>query len=228
MSNGRAVIFDMDGVLVDSYLAHFESWRILGREHGIEITEQAFAATFGRTSRDMLKQLWPHPLSDEEIAPMDARKEAAYREIIRRDFPEMPGARELIRALHSAGFALAVGSSGPPENVQVTVDGLGLGECFRAVVTGMDVQRGKPDPQIFLLAAARLDVPAHRCAVVEDAPLGVEAARQAGMAALALTGTAERAVLARRAHHVVDGLGELAPTLVAELIDRHAARGPQS
>jgi beta-phosphoglucomutase len=214
-----AVIFDMDGVLVDSYHAHFESWLALARLCGFEFTEQDFATTFGRTSRDIIAHFWGAGLPEQRIAEMDARKEALYRDIIARDFPAMDGARELIGALHEAGFRLAVGSSGPPENIEVTMQGLGLPDCFSATVTGQDVTRGKPDPQVFLTAAERLGVPPGRCAVVEDAPAGVEAANRAGMASVALTGTALRDKLAH-ADLVIDSLRELSPGVVAELIGR--------
>jgi len=212
-----AVIFDMDGVLVDSYRAHLESWQRMAGEYGVEITERQFAATFGRTSRDIIARFWGEGLSDERIAEMDGRKEELYRQTIAADFPEMDGARELIRALHSAGWKLAVGSSGPPENVQAAMAGLGLPECFDAAVTGMDVTHGKPDPQVFLLAAERLGIPPCRCAVIEDAPAGIEAARRAGMVAIAITGTAPRGKLAD-ADMVVDSLRELTPNTIARLI----------
>ena len=219
----RAVIFDMDGVLVDSYHAHLESWQRLAAEHGVDFTEQQFAATFGRTSRDILRTLFPGggELSARQIATMDDRKEALYRRIISRDFPAMDGARELVAALHAAGFALAIGSSGPPENVRVTMDGLGMAECFGATVSGADVTHGKPHPEVFLKAAEKLGVPPARCAVVEDAPAGVEAARRAGMTPVALTGTAERDALAA-ATLVVDSLRELTPRRIAEIIDKGA------
>ncbi|KPK84442.1 MAG: hypothetical protein AMJ81_05560 [Phycisphaerae bacterium SM23_33] len=216
---GLAVIFDMDGVLVDSYHAHFESWLALARECDFEFTEQDFATTFGRTSRDIIAHFWGEGLPDKRIAEMDLRKEALYRDLIRRDFPAMDGARELIRALYEAGFRLAVGSSGPPENIQATMEGLDMGECFSATVTGQDVTRGKPDPQVFLIAAERLGLPPHRCAVVEDAPAGVEAANRAGMASVALTGTASREKLAH-ADLAVDSLLELSPEAIAALITK--------
>jgi len=218
----QAVIFDMDGVLVHSYQAHFESWRRLYRELGIEYGEAAFAADFGRTSRDILFRTLPGDLSDDRVRQLDGRKEALYREIIRRDFPAMDGAEELIGALAEDGFRLAVGSSGPPENVALAIEKLRGGERIAVSVTGLDVTRGKPDPQVFQIAAERLGVPAARCAVVEDAVHGVQAAKRAGMAAIALVGTSSRAELAD-ADLIVDRLHELTPANIRELIGRSAA-----
>jgi HAD superfamily hydrolase (TIGR01509 family) len=134
----------------------------------------------------------------------------------------MPGAIELIDALAAAGFKLGVGSSGPPENIRVTLDKLGRTARFSAIVTGADVQRGKPDPQVFLLAAERLGVPPARCAVVEDAPQGVEAANRAGMASIGLTGTTTREALSR-ARLVVDSLSQLSAERIATLISSEAS-----
>ena len=218
------VIFDMDGVLIDSYHPHFESWRMVAAETGLAMTEQEFATTFGRTSREIIAHFWGEGFkSDAEIAAIDGRKEALYRQLIHANFPAMAGVRELLTGLHAAGFALAVGSSGPPENVQVVMEALGCPQFFSATVTGMDVQRGKPDPQVFLLAAQRLALPPNRCAVVEDAIAGVRAARAAGMAAIAITGTAAREQLAPLADRVIDSLTELTPAEIAALID---ANGP--
>lgn len=211
-----AVIFDMDGVLVDSYHAHYESWRLLAADSGLEYAERQFAATFGRTSREILAENWPVSLTDEQIAVADACKEELYRQIIRADFPEMPGAADLLRSLHAAGFALAIGSSGPRANIDVVVERLGAHGLFGAVVCGQDVHRGKPDPEVFQLAAAKLGAPPHRCVVVEDAPAGVEAANRARMTAIAITGTATRAQLAAAAW-VVDTLAEITPQAIDAL-----------
>jgi beta-phosphoglucomutase len=212
-----AVIFDMDGVLVDSYHAHFESWRRLYGELGITYTEAAFAADFGRTSRDILRRTLGDALTDNHVRELDDRKEALYRDILRANFPAMDGATELINALAADGFRLAVGSSGPPENVALVLERLQGGEKIDVVVTGADVTRGKPDPQVFQIAAERLGVPPSACAVVEDAVHGVEAARRAEMAAIALTGTAHRDQLTA-AELVVESLRELTPGSIRELI----------
>ena len=212
-----AVIFDVDGVLVDSYQPHLESWQQMLAEVGINFTEDQFRATFGRTSGDILNELSEGKYSLEELAAFDERKEALYRDMIRDDFPEIDGAGELVDALSAAGFALAVGSSGPPENIELTLECLGRADKFGAMITRVDVTRGKPDPQVFQIAAERLGVPPECCCVVEDAPPGVEAANRAEMTSIALTGTATREGLSH-ANLVVDSLRELSPQSITELI----------
>jgi beta-phosphoglucomutase len=212
-----AVIFDMDGVLVDSYRAHYESWRALAEEHGIRMSEARFAELFGRTSREIIGELWGHGISEQRSAAMDARKEGFYRAILDENFPAMEGAIELIDSLVAVGFVLAVGSSGPPENIELSLQKLGRAHCFSARVTGMDVPRGKPDPEVFQLAAKRLGVRPSQCAVIEDAPAGIAAARAAGMTAIALTGTAPTVKLGA-AHLIVDSLRELTPERITHLI----------
>jgi beta-phosphoglucomutase len=211
------VIFDMDGVLVDSYRAHYASWLQLYTELGVTYTESTFAADFGRTSRDILRRTLGDDLTDQRIRTLDDRKEALYRDVLRANFPAMDGAVELIDALAADGFRIAVGSSGPPENLSLCLEQLGRREKIGAVVTGADVTRGKPDPQVFQLAAERLRVAASSCAVVEDAVHGIEAANRAGMASIGLTGTADRDRLAP-ADVVVDSLRELNPGRVRNLI----------
>ena len=218
--NRYGVIFDMDGVLVDSYQAHFEAWNRMARRHGREMTEQQFADTFGRTSREIIRLLWPDLADQDQVSAWDAEKEAAYRDSLRENFPEMDGASELLKALAQAGFVMAIGSSGPPANVAVVRRS--LPDLFAAEVTGADVTRGKPDPQVFVMAAEKLGIEQRRCAVVEDAAAGIEAARRAGMAAVAITGTAPPEQLALRADLVVDSLRELSAERIAELIRRNA------
>ncbi|QNN23049.1 HAD family phosphatase [Planctomycetales bacterium ZRK34] len=217
----QAVIFDVDGVLIDSYQAHYESWRALCREHGFDITETQFATTFGRRSSDIIAMLFEGEFTDEQIAAMDDRKEALFREIVERDFPAMDGAVELIDDLAGAGFKLALGSSGPPDNVMLVLRKLDRVMSVGAVVTGQDVTRGKPDPQVFQTAAQRLVVDPSHCVVVEDAVPGIEAAKRAGMKAVALTGTAPREQLeAAGADQVVDSLRELGAGQMMTLLSK--------
>ena len=219
------VIFDMDGVLVDSYHAHFQSWRELAAELGVEVTEADFVRHFGRTSREIVEAYWGEGrFTDEEIAELDRRKESYYRRIISQNFPEMPGVRSLLSRLKAAGFRLAVGSSGPPENVRLVLEKLEAGPLFDAVVTGMDVTRGKPDPQVFLLAAKRLNLPPEHCVVIEDAPVGIRAAHAAGMAAVGLVSTGRDPQSLAEADLVVPSLEKLTPEILRDLILRNLVK----
>ena len=214
------VIFDVDGVLVDSYDAHYESWLLLGRERGFTMSPEQFVTTFGRTSREVIRDCWPQlATSDEAVREMDERKEALYRDILRQNFPAMDGARELIDALAAAGFTLAVGSSGPPPNVTLTLEQLGRLDKFQAVVTGQDVKFGKPNPQVFEIGAERLGLPPSHCLVIEDAPAGVEAAHAGGFVCLGLMSKGRNEDQLREADHVVSSLREVTPDLIARMFE---------
>ncbi len=220
-----AAIFDMDGVLIDSYQAHYRSWVEMAGRRGLQISEQQFQHCFGRTSRESMAQFWgPGRFSDKDVKAMDQDKETAFRRIIAADFPAMPGAAELIAALRKAGFGVAVGSSAPHENVALAIDRLGVQGGFDAIVTGSDVRHGKPDPQIFLVAAQRLGVPPARCVVIEDAPVGVAAAAAAGMACVGLASTGRTRDELSKAQLVVDSLSELSPEVLRQAIERRADR----
>ncbi|MHC4415535.1 MAG: HAD family hydrolase [Planctomycetota bacterium] len=220
-----AVIFDVDGVLVDSYRAHFQSWRDVAAEHGLTLSEGQFAATFGQTSRTIIRRLWGEDLTDREVERFDQRKEARFRRLVAADFPTMDGAVELIAALREAGFALAVGSSGPPANIALALERMGAPSAFAVVVHGADVTRGKPDPQVFEMAAARLGVPPPDCAVIEDAPAGIAAANAAGMASVALVSTGRHAAdfADANADLTVTSLRALSPPLIRRLIEKASA-----
>lgn len=214
-----AVIFDVDGVLVDSYNAHYQSWQLLCTERGLEMTHDEFIATFGRTSREIIQELWHDRITSEAaVRELDDRKEELFRELLARDFPALDGAVELIDQLHDAGVPLAVGSSGPPENVGLVLDALGRGSVFGGVVTGDDVTRGKPDPQVFQLGAERLGAPSSICVVIEDAPVGVAAAHAAGMKCVALVSTGRVREKLQAAELIVDSLRELTPRVLRSLV----------
>lgn len=216
----RAVIFDVDGVLVDSYRAHLRSWQELAAGQGCGLTEEQFMESFGQTSRDIIRRFWPPDgLTEDRIRALDEQKEALYRRIVSESFPVMEGAVELLEDLHRVGVLLAVGSSGPPENIDLVLETLGRRSLIGAVVTGMDVTRGKPDPQVFLLAAGRLGAPPEQCVVVEDAPAGIRAAGAAGMAGVALlsTGRSEEDFRDVAPALVIRSLSELTPQILGSL-----------
>jgi len=187
----HAAIFDLDGTLIDSYDAHYEAWRSISATHGVAVTVDDYYSHFGRRNEDLLRECWLRAgkgeLTHGQIVALDHEKEAAYRSIVAGRLPVMDGARELVASLRADGFRTAVGSSGPPANVALAIEGLALENAFDAVVTGRDVKRSKPDPECFLLAAERLAVPPSRCVVFEDAPAGIAAAKAAGMRCIAIT-----------------------------------------
>ena len=220
-SDVKAVIFDMDGVLIDSFQSHFESWRRVAAADGRVYTLEQFVAGFGRTSREVIAEQWrPDTLSAEQIRQIDDRKESLFRELISRDFPAMDHAAELVAALARAGFRIAVGSSGPPANVQLSIDRLGIRPNLSAIVTGAEVTRGKPDPQVFTLAAQRMEVAPARTVVVEDAPVGIEAARRGGMRVIGLASTGRRPEQLSAADLVVSTLADLSPADFDRVLDR--------
>jgi beta-phosphoglucomutase family hydrolase len=179
------VIFDMDGVLVDSAAPHRESWKRLAAEIGGRITDEQFTRTFGRQNRDIIPILFG-PVDEVRLCVLADRKETIYRDLVRTDPPIVPGVIELIRDLHGRGVRLAIGSSGPLANIRLVLEAMDVSELFTAIVSGDDVTRGKPDPQVFQLAAERLSLPPHRCVVIEDAPVGIQAAKAAGANAVAV------------------------------------------
>jgi beta-phosphoglucomutase family hydrolase len=203
-----AVIFDMDGVLLDSGPPHFRSWQLLARENGLEMTETLFWESFGKTNDQILPLLFKRSLKAEESKRFSDRKEELYREIIRGKVQPLPGLKKLIEDLAKPGMKLAVGSSGPRLNVELVIEELGLGEYISSYTCAEDVTRGKPDPEVFIKAAKKLGIPPERCLVVEDSVHGIEAAMRAGMKCIAITTTNHREVLSG-AQKVIDSFEEL-------------------
>lgn len=203
-----AVIWDMDGVLVDSGEAHYAAWARLFREEGIPYSRDLFLQTFGQRNDRILRTLLGPDLPEERLRELDARKEAYYRELIPSRVRLLPGAWELLNGLRAAGARQAVGSSGPRANVEATVAALGLASFFEALVAAEDVAEGKPAPDVFLLAAEWLGVSPVRCVVLEDAVAGVEAALAAGMCCVAVATTRPADEL-RAAHRVVASLKDV-------------------
>jgi len=178
----RAVLWDLDGTILDSSHFHWLSWSAVLAAEGHPITYDQFISTFGQRNSEILQTYFGPDLSSTEIDRISAAKEEKYRELVRtRGIEPLPGVRRWLERLREDGWRQAIASSAPLLNVETILDALRIGDYFDAIVTGEDVDRGKPDPEVFLKAAAKLGAPPSRCVVVEDAPAGIEAARRAGM-----------------------------------------------
>jgi beta-phosphoglucomutase len=208
MSNPiQAVIWDLDGVIIDSADEHRRAWQRLAREEGIVMTDADFWATFGKRNDDIFATLWGN-LPPERVKELSDRKEKYFRELIRESAAPLPGAIELMRGLHDAGFAQALASSTPVENINLIAEVLGLKRYLSILVSGETVARGKPAPDIFLKAAAELQMDPTVCLVIEDAVAGVEAAHAAGMRSIAVAGNRDLPGL-RKADLMVKDLTEV-------------------
>ena len=187
----ECVIFDMDGVLADTGPIHFQSWKKLANEIGVDFTKDFFEKTFGQKSFPITKRLVGDNVDEEQIRKWADLKEKYYREMVKNKIEPLPGVIPLIKNLKQHECNLAVASSGPPENVNLLVDNLNLKKYFDVLITAADVGKGKgkPEPDAFLIVAKRLNIKPEDCIVIEDAPVGIEAAKRAGMKRIALTTT---------------------------------------
>lgn len=182
----RGIIWDLDGVIIDSGDQHWQSWKALAEETDVIFTEENFRKTFGQRNADIIPIYW-HTRKPDEITRLADRKEALYRELLKKDARALPGALDLMRAFRAAGWRQSLGSSAPQENIQLILDLLDLRGLLDAVVSGEETEHGKPAPDIFLAAARALGVAPVNCIVIEDAPAGVQAAGAAGMRCIAVT-----------------------------------------
>ncbi|MFQ5811942.1 MAG: HAD family hydrolase [Anaerolineae bacterium] len=184
----RGVIWDMDGVLVDTGEFHFQAWSQALSEHGIPFTRESFRATFGMNNAGILTTLLGQTPAPELLAEISDRKEQLFRQAVRGHAQPLPGVLAWLERLRAAGLRQAIASSAPPANIDALVDELGLRGYFDTIASGFDLP-GKPDPTLFLKVARLIGVVPERCVVVEDAVAGVEAARRAGMKCVAVTTT---------------------------------------
>ncbi len=211
------VIFDMDGVLADTGQIHFESWVKLGKEIGVEFTREFFELCFGQQSSDIIHKLVGLEVDTVVIDEWADRKENYYREMVKDKLKPLPGVINLIKDLKLAGFKLSVGSSGPPENVELLLTTLKIKKYFDVIITAAEVKRGKPEPEVFLIAANLLKINPKNCIVIEDAPVGIEAANKAGMISIALTTTHNRKEL-REANLIVSNLSNISVNDIIHLL----------
>lgn len=202
----QAVLFDLDGVLIDSHVQHEQAWDEWAAELGKRLPEGFFKRSFGMRNETIIPELLGWSQDPEEIARLAFRKEEIYRRQVReKGLEPLPGVLPLLEGLRAAGIRRAVASSTPRENLSVVMEMTGLGPYFQAIITGSDVSRGKPHPEVFLKAAAAVSANPQRCLVIEDAFVGIDAGRAAGCRVLGV-GTTHPWEALENAHRAVPDL----------------------
>ena len=189
LADGLALLFDMDGVIVDSNPVHREAWAVFNRRYGLETTPAMLERMYGKRNDQIIRDYFGDGLGPEEVATRGRAKEEVYREMAASRIEQMlvPGLRAFLDRYGAAPMAVA--SNAEPENVAFVLDRAGLRPYFRAVVDGHQAVHPKPHPDIYLRAAALLEVAPANCIVIEDSPTGVAAAKAAGMRVIGIRTT---------------------------------------
>jgi HAD superfamily hydrolase (TIGR01509 family) len=204
-----AAIFDWDGVIIDSSAAHRESWERLAREEGRILSPGYFERGFGMKSVKIIREILGWTDDPERLKQLDWRKECLYREVIReRGIEPLPGVVDWLDQLKAASIPSVIATSTHSRNVNCAMEIIRLDPHFHGMISGENVTHGKPDPEVFLLAAKSVRFPPERCVVFEDAHVGIEAARRARMRVIAVT-TTHPAETLQDADRVVRRLDEL-------------------
>ncbi|MGD9905959.1 MAG: HAD family hydrolase [Vicinamibacterales bacterium] len=196
----RAVVFDLDGTIVDNMALHAEAFAAFAARHGLPpLTAADRARLDGRRNSEIFPLLFGREMTREEWLAYEHEKESLYREVSRGRLTLVAGLTALLTYLDERDIAIALATSAPELNVAHTLGEVGLARAFPIVVRGDQVRRGKPAPDVFLEASRQLDVPAAECLVFEDAPMGVTAARAAGMPVVAIASSFSAAQFAAQA-----------------------------
>jgi len=212
----RAVLWDMDGTLIDSEELHWIAWRDTMAEEGHQITHEQLLSSFGQRNDTILAGWLGAAATPERVERISDAKEERYRHLIRvNGISALPGVASWVRHLHEQGWLQAIASAAPRPNIDVVLEALTAGHYFQGIVSAEDVHGGKPDPEVYLTAASRVGAPPERCVVVEDAAAGIEGARRAGMRSVGVS---------RDGHHlaadvVVASLDLLQPNAFEKLLE---------
>ena len=219
-----AIIFDMDGVIVDNHQYHLQSWLAFFERNGIHMTEAEYKEKVnGRVMRTVLTQVLNRPLSDREIYTLGEQKETEYRDLYRSAIQPTSGLLSFLDELQRKDIPRAIATSAPPANVAFTLEHTKLRSYFPVIVDDTMVTTGKPDPEVYLKSAEQLGMSPKQCVVFEDAILGIQAGKNAGMPVVALATTHTREELeATDADYIIDNFKGLTMDKLREALKMNA------
>lgn len=212
-----AIIFDMDGVIVDNHLFHMKAWMKFFSDHGIHMSEQEYKQQInGRPLAEIIPTYFGKGFTPEKSRQFGEEKEAAYRDIYKEDIVPTPGLVDFLNLLEEKNIPKAIATSAPPANVEFTLESTGLKKYFPTITDDTMVTKGKPDPEVYLKSADQLGMPPDRCIVFEDAILGIQAGKNAGMKVVGVATTHLREEL-ENTDYIIDNFVGLT---LEELIDK--------
>jgi beta-phosphoglucomutase len=183
------LIFDMDGVIVDNHQWHFEAYIEFGKRHNLKITKEEFGNYFGTSNHFIMKSIFGESITEEDIITFGEEKESIYREMYKPFIRPLQGLPEFLHYASKHNIPVALATAAPAENVKFTLRETGLESNFNVITDASMVSRGKPDPQVYLITAAKLGVQPADCIVFEDSIPGIMAAQNAGMQVIGVSTT---------------------------------------
>lgn len=225
MNPSKAVLWDMDGTLINSEELHWTAWRETMANEGVVITREQFLASFGQRNDSIIPAWLGSAATPEEVERIGEVKEQLYRQLVREvGIAPEPGVAAWLQRLQNDGWQQAIASAAPRANIDAILHALSLSDIFQGIVSAEDVHRGKPDPEVYVVAASKVGVPPERCIVVEDAVAGIEGARRAGMRSVGVSHNGK----ALKADIVVESLQCLKPDAFDRLLNQTQSRQPSS
>jgi HAD superfamily hydrolase (TIGR01509 family) len=216
-----AIIWDMDGTMVDTREAHWLAWKQILAEEKYDLIWETFLKTFGQRNDTILRSLLGEGLSDAEVVRIGDAKEEAFRDVLKEQGVQLlPGAAQILDQAKAYGWPQAVVSSAPRKNITAILEALSRPDTFNVLICAEDVSKGKPHPEGCISASKKLGVLPSNCLVLEDAPAGLSAARNAGMACVGVLSTHDHL---NEADRIVSSLDELSLADLEAIIHQHGA-----
>ena len=201
----KAVLFDMDGVIVDNNDYHRKAWQLFLHRHGMELSDSDYNRRIsGRVNAELMRMLFGEHLSDDEVDALGEEKEKIFRDLYEHHLRPLNGLHDFLKLLKKAGIKIAVGTSAPVSNMDFILDGLGIRDLFDVLIHQSMVERGKPDPQIYQICMERLGVTPEESLVFEDSLAGIKSGLAAGAQVIGVTTTHKSGELKNTLMNIAD------------------------